>query len=130
MAVIGVGIDSTEIAYFANLLESDSASLRRIFGESELDSLGGEPHQRARRAAGHFCAKEAILKALGTGLSGGVAFTDIEILTGAHGEPLAVLLGHAAAVAESRGVRRWLISITYDGMYASAIAVAETGGGD
>jgi holo-[acyl-carrier protein] synthase len=75
------------------------------------------------RLSGRFAAKEAVLKVLGTGLRGGVVWTDIEVLPDPLGKPLVILHGVAAKLAEAAGIRRILISITHAGEYAMASAI-------
>ena len=73
--------------------------------------------------SGIFAAKEAVSKALGTGI-GKVAWQDIEILHEWTGEPLVHLHGYARVVAEKKGLKQWSVSITHDGGLAAAVAVA------
>lgn len=73
--------------------------------------------------AGRFAAKEAILKVLGTGWRGRIAWTDIEITNDAAGRPEATLSGHTAEVAERLGITRILLSITHTEHYAAASAL-------
>lgn len=74
--------------------------------------------------AGRFAAKEAILKALGTGWRGQIAWTDIEILNDDAGKPHVALSGHTEVVARRLGVSRILLSITHTEHYAAASAIA------
>jgi holo-[acyl-carrier-protein] synthase len=69
-----------------------------------------------------FAAKEAIFKSFGTGWDSGVQFTDIEIIDGPHGEPLAALSGKFAELAALRHVSRVLVSMAYDGDFAIGVA--------
>ncbi|HBO34937.1 MAG TPA: ACP synthase, partial [Anaerolineaceae bacterium] len=73
--------------------------------------------------SGLFAAKEAVSKALGTGI-GKVAWQDIEILHEWSGEPILHLHGNALLVAQEKGLRQWSVSITHDGGLAAAVAVA------
>lgn len=74
--------------------------------------------------AGRFAAKEAILKALGTGWRGQIAWTDMEILNDEAGKPQVALSGHTEVIARGLGVSRILLSITHTEHYASASAIA------
>lgn len=80
------------------------------------------------RLAGRFAAKEAILKVLGTGWRGGIAWNDMEILNDRAGGPHLRLSGECARVAEQLGITRIFISITHTANYAAATAtgVSET----
>jgi holo-[acyl-carrier protein] synthase len=73
--------------------------------------------------AGRFAAKEAVMKALGTGWRGGVEFRDIETLPDPLGRPLVTLTGKTAELADTLGIRQVLISISHSGEYAMASAI-------
>lgn len=75
------------------------------------------------RIAGRFAAKEAILKALGTGWRGQIAWTDIEITNDPAGQPHVTLSGHCRDVAAKLGVTKILLSITHTEKYAAANAI-------
>jgi holo-[acyl-carrier protein] synthase len=77
------------------------------------------------RIAGRFAAKEAILKALGTGLGGGVTWRQIEILPDAQGAPRAKFSGTVARKLKALGATRCHLSISHQGGYAVAFAVLE-----
>lgn len=89
----GVGIDILEIDRIAPLI-SREAFLKRVYTQGEREYLKSCGKQAAQSAAGMFCAKEAVAKALGTGFSRGLAFRDIEISHTAKGMPQAVVAGH------------------------------------
>lgn len=74
------------------------------------------------RLAGRFAAKEAILKVLGTGWRGGIAWTDMEILNDRAGSPHLTLSGECARIAEQLGITQILISITHTQNYGAATA--------
>lgn len=74
--------------------------------------------------AKRFAAKEACLKALGTGYAQGIGFVDIEIQHTDVGQPIVHLTGAAAQRAEAIGAHNWLISISDDGNYAIAYVLA------
>ena len=120
--LVGVGIDLVEIAEIERLL-SDPAGhfLQRCFTEAER-ATAGNGARGARRLAGRFAVKEAVVKAIGTGWGDGIAWTDIEVLTAPSGAPFVILRAGAAAAAGH--VRRWLVSLSYAGDYATAVAVA------
>ncbi len=69
-----------------------------------------------------FAAKEAIFKTFGIGWETGVQFKEIEVRDGEHGEPIPVLTGRFAELASERDVSRVLLSLSYDGDYAVAVA--------
>ena len=115
MAVKGVGIDLCEIARMQTLLD-EGRSLRRMFTEDEQAYIAGKGASAAQTMAGMFAAKEAVLKALGTGMS--IPMTDIAISHTALGQPVATLTGKAADCGGTV-----MISITHEGGMAAAFAV-------
>lgn len=81
----------------------------RCFVQEELDEVGDGP-DRIERLAGRFAAKEAVLKALGTGFGAGVAFSDVVIHRAAGAPPQVRLTGGAAKVAIELGITEWRLS--------------------
>ncbi len=73
--------------------------------------------------AGRFAAKEAILKVIGTGWRGAIAWTDMEILNNSAGQPILTLSGHTKKVADDLGIDQIMISITHTESHASASAI-------
>ena len=94
---------------------------RRVFTPAELAEIGDSFED----AAGHFAAKEAASKALGTGI-GYVAWHDLEILHGQWGAPQLFLYGRALQVAEKLGWSSWSVSITHSTELAAAVVTAIT----
>ena len=77
---------------------------------------------RSQRYAARYAAKEAVLKALGTGLAGGIGWTDISIER-EDGPPKVILAGEAARIAESQGITSWLISLSHTDTMAIASVI-------
>ena len=99
----GTGFDLTALSRIASLLERyGDRFLTRVLTERERESLPSASAGRTAYVAGRFAAKEAAVKALGTGFSEGVGMHDVEILPLASGRPELHLHGAAAARAESR----------------------------
>jgi holo-[acyl-carrier protein] synthase len=118
--MVAVGTDIVRIARLQRNAETlGDTFLRRSFTDRELEICAG----RAESLAGRWAAKEAVMKALGAGI-GEVALTDIEIDRGDSGRPAVRLSGTAAARAGSWGLTHWDVSISHDGEYAIAVAVA------
>lgn len=114
------GIDTIEICRMENIKDS----IRKRFIERVFTAL--EISQAADRYdvfSGLFAAKEAVSKALGTGI-GFVAWKDIEIVHLNTGQPLVKLHGNAKDVAEQLGLSTWSVSISHDRNKAIAVAVA------
>lgn len=124
MNVIGHGIDLVEIAALQRWIEDPRNPLiPRCFVQSELNEIG-DGADRLERLAGRFAAKEAVLKALGTGFGGGVAFTDVMIHRAPGAPPEVRLTGGAAQAAAALGVTAWHLSISHAGGMAMASVLA------
>ena len=121
--IIAIGTDIVEIARIAELLERQPQRfVKRILCPAELEqyaSLGNPAAFLAKR----FAAKEAIAKALGTGIGHGVSFQDMQISNDEKGAPHVQLSGGAAEVMQSRGGQRVLISLADERDYAIAYAM-------
>ncbi len=111
----GIGIDLCEISRMQTLLDGN-LPLRRLFTLEEEAYIRSKNRAAAQTAAGLFAAKEAVLKALGTGLS--IPMTDIVITHTPLGQPLASPTGKAAELGGAM-----MISITHEGDMAAAMAV-------
>jgi len=95
--------------------------IRRVYTETEI----AQAQDDNDTLSGIFAAKEAVSKALGTGI-GKVAWQDIEILHAPGGEPGVVLHATGLAVAQAKGLVEWSVSITHEGGMAAAVAVAQS----
>ena len=123
--VIGVGIDSIEIARVANSVQRNPRLQRRLFTPRELAEL--PPGEKAwSRMAAVFAAKEAVFKAFGTGLARH-SWQQVEVVHDRLGAPRIELNGKAAATADRRKIVRLHISISHDRERAVAICIAEGG---
>jgi holo-[acyl-carrier protein] synthase len=94
----------------------------RLFTEAERSYADARADPTERYAV-RFAAKEAVMKALGVGL-GEIQMRDIEVRRADSGAPEIVLHGTAAALAVSRGVQRWLVTLSHSETVAQAIVVA------
>lgn len=122
--VIGHGIDLVEVAELRRWIEDPRDPLiPRCFVQAELEEIGDGP-DRIERLAGRFAAKEAVLKALGTGFGAGVAFTDVVIHRAPGAAPEVQLSGGAAKAAEALGVTAWRLSISHTGGLTMASVLA------
>lgn len=119
--VIGIGTDICHIERIKKLVPE---AVARILTPAEADYCRryASPHERI---AGRFAAKEAILKAMGTGWSEGLGWGQIEIMPGPSGAPSVALTGAAAEKLAALGATRCLVSISHQGEYAVAFAVIE-----
>lgn len=124
MNILGHGIDLVDIAEIRRWIDDPRDPLiPRCFVQEELNEVGNGP-DRVARLAGRFAAKEAVLKALGTGFGGGVAFSDVIIHRAAGAPPQVRLTGGAANAAAERGITEWQLSISHAGAMAMASAIA------
>ena len=126
--IVGVGVDAVDVVRFRRLLDRRPSLAHRCFTASE-QSDAGMSADRAQGLAARFAAKEAVMKALGSGL-GAFALRDVEV-TRAPGAgatrnaPSLVLRGGAAALAGERGAGRFHVSLTHTDGVAIAFVVAE-----
>ena len=118
--ILRTGIDLVEVSRLMELkVGIKQRFLQRVFTERELH----EAEESAQYLAGRFAAKEAVAKALGSGI-GLVAWKEIEILRGLNGEPLLVLGEKAQELSEEAGIISWSLSISHTSKYALALTVA------
>lgn len=124
MAILGIGTDLARIERFRRFLEPGSRVLDRLYSSEERDYALAKrdpaPHLAAR-----FAAKEAFLKALGTGLRDGLAWGQIRVRQDALGAPCLFLDGRAAELLAERGAARTHLSLAHDGEYAVATVILE-----
>jgi holo-[acyl-carrier protein] synthase len=114
--VIVHGIDIVDVAHFGkttSVMESGG----HVFLPAELSHVADDAN-RIERLAARFAIKEAVLKALGTGLGDGYALRDVEVTTNDRGAPGVVLHGLCANRAASMGIVRWLVSCSHNGLVA------------
>lgn len=125
MPILGHGIDLVETARLGHLVEAHGARfLDRCFTPAE-QAYARERARWVEHLAGRFAAKEAILKALGTGWSRGIAWTDAEVARAPGGRPIVRLHGAARARARAMGIESWVLSITHVRDHAMASAIGE-----
>ena len=115
--IIGVGIDLVDVARFTRVLERRPSLRQRLFTERERRL------ERIERLAARFAVKEAVMKALGTGL-GSVSFRDIEVVSQESGAPQVQLHATALQRATVLGVARWHVSLTHTDHSAGAVVIA------
>lgn len=118
--MISVGVDAVEIARVGAVYRRfGERFLKRVYTDREADRYRGRLNELAAR----FAAKEAVSKALGTGLHG-ISWREIEVLPDRRGKPLVYLSGRASRRAEELGLRDFAISLTHTGDLAIAFVVA------
>lgn len=124
MAIVGHGVDIIEVDRVRRMLADHGEHfLQRVFTPAEVAYAEREKRQ-AEVYAGRFAAKEAVMKALGTGWRRGVAFNQIEILQKPSGEPYVLLHGRTADIALERRIANIWITISHIKATAIASAIA------
>ena len=119
------GIDLVPISRIERMLDQHGDRFRnRVFTPGEQHDADHHQRGRAERYAARFAAKEAVLKALGTGLSRGITWLDVEVVRSAAGVPRVRLSGGAADRARARGLEQWHLSLSHAGGMAVASVVA------
>ncbi|MDA3129577.1 holo-ACP synthase [Aliibacillus thermotolerans] len=118
MSIVGIGIDIVELARMKRLLEKDDRFIKRVFTDWEqarLSQLQGK--RKIEYAGGRFAAKEAFVKATGTGISKEYGFQDIEVRAYDSGKPYLIAPNH-----------HWVVhlSITHSDTYALAQVILES----
>ena len=124
MPLIGHGIDIVETARIRDLVETHGQHfLDRCFTAAEQAYCERNQKRYYEHLAGRFAAKEAVLKVLGTGWRGGIAWTDIEVVKEPSGQPKIELTGESLKIATELGIARWHVSISHIETHATASAI-------
>jgi holo-[acyl-carrier protein] synthase len=124
--IVGLGLDIAEIDRIAEAITRHGTPiLERLYTPGEVTYCESHKNKFERYAA-RFAAKEAAMKALGTGWTRGVRWRDIEVTNAPSGKPSLVLSGVARQVADRLGVRNISLSITHSGNLALAQVIFES----
>ena len=124
--VVGVGTDLMEIKRIEqSVARFGDRFLARVFTEGEI-AYCRRKKNAAESFAARFAAKEAGAKALGTGISHGINWLELEVTRGPSGQPLLQLSGRAAARARTLGITRISLSITHSRDMAMAVVIMES----
>ncbi|MDY0166597.1 MAG: holo-ACP synthase [Thermoguttaceae bacterium] len=122
--VVGIGTDITECLRIARMIERYGETfLRRVYTMGEIQYCQSRK-QATQHFAGRWAAKEAVLKALGTGWRPGIAWHDLEIRPEPGGRPTVAFRSGARDMVEQAGISRVLVSISHCRTHAVAYAVA------
>ncbi len=125
--ILGTGIDLAEVERIREAVEKYGRRfLERVFTREEI-AYAERKANRHERYAARFAAKEAGMKAIGTGWRGGVRWQDFEVRNQRGGRPELVLHGVAAEVARQMGVERIHLSLTHTAAMAQAFVILEGG---
>ncbi len=125
--IINIGVDSADAARFKRLLaQNRDQLLTTLFSTEERAAMPALNDKReAGYMAGRWAAKEAVLKALGTGI-GPVSLPEVGIFAYASGQPYIVLYGKANVRSQELHINRWHLSITHVKETATAYVIAES----
>ena len=121
--IVGIGCDIIEIERIARAIKSESF-IRRVFTAEDAAYCQRRGQQAAASFAARFAAKEAVLKALGTGLREG-SLQEIAVDNDGLGKPLVQLSGHFAMLAKQLGVKNIQISLSHSRDFAVAYVIME-----
>lgn len=125
MSEAAVGVDIVEIQRMERILSKTPSFAQRMFTEEERVYCESSSRPAAHYAC-RFAAREAVLKALGTGFGKGVGRKDVSVSRDQNGKPIAVLSGGALKAAQSRGIVEVAISLSFTSELAVANAMAIT----
>jgi len=121
------GIDIVEIERIRRAIENGGdAFIRRVYTPGEIEYCESRGASRISSYAARFSAKEAVSKALGTGISQGISFQDIEVVNDGNGKPRVILRGEAEKRFRMLNGISMDVSLTHSKEYAAAYAVIQT----
>ena len=124
MRVVGIGVDATEIERVTKLYERHPETfLARVFTPGEQEYCKSRVKGFGESLAARWAAKEAVMKALGTGWNDGVKWTDIEVRSLPSGKPELIVHGGAKKIADALGIVDWRLSLTHSKTLAIAFVV-------
>ena len=122
--VLGIGTDITECLRIAKMIERHGELfVNRVYTPREISYCQNRA-QATQHFTGRWAAKEAVLKAIGTGWRRGIAWRDIEIRNEASGQPVVAVCAGVRDVVERLGVSKILVSISHCHTHATAYAIA------
>ena len=122
--IYGTGIDIIEVSRIKAVMERDIGFREKIFTPGEIAYCETKKHKFENYAA-RFSAKEAFLKAIGTGWRFGIRFADIDVYHDEYGKPLIKLSGKAEQLAKDEGISKIHVSLSHLKEIATAIVVVE-----
>ena len=124
MEIVAHGIDLVDCPRIEQMIQRHGERfIKRVFTAAE-QAYAEKNKNEVEKLAGRFAAKEAVLKLVGTGWRGKIAWTDIEIINNAAGQPEVTLGGEVRKIADKLGIKHVSVSITHTANFAIASAVA------
>lgn len=123
--IVGTGVDIVEVPRIAETMARfGERFLRRVFTEAEIRYCDSK-FNRIERYAARFAAKEAALKAMGTGLRQGISWREVEVSREPGGRPTLIFSGRAAEIAAKLGMKRASLSLSHTAQHAIAQVILE-----
>jgi holo-[acyl-carrier protein] synthase len=122
--IIGHGVDLVEHESFSLLVAKEDAFLKRCFTTDEIEQARATA-ESLQWFASRFAAKEAVMKALGTGWTQGISWHEIKVVSESGGRPVIALSGRAQEIASNQGITRFIVSLSHakHASIASVIAI-------
>ena len=126
MTLAGIGTDIVSVARIETVVTARGERFAaRVLSAREQERYAAAGADRVAFLARRWAAKEAVAKALGTGIGERLRFRDISVVNDANGAPRVILEGRGAATAAARGIVAWHVSLSDERAYAVAFVVAE-----
>ena len=124
MGIVTHGIDLVDCPRIEQMIQRHGERfVKRVFTDAEQAYARANKNE-VEKLAGRFAAKEAILKLIGTGWRGKIAWTDIEVINNAAGQPEVTIVGEVKRITDELGIEHISVSITHTANFAIASAVA------
>jgi len=124
MEIVAHGIDLVDCPRIEAMIERHGERfIQRVFTAAE-QAYAEANKNGIEKLAGRFAAKEAVLKLMGTGWRGKIAWTDVEVINNSSGQPEVTLSGEVERIAGKLGIKHISVSITHTANFAIASAVA------
>lgn len=124
MGIVAHGIDLVDCPRIEQMIQRHGERfIKRVFTDAER-TYAKSNRNEIEKLAGRFAAKEAVLKLIGTGWRGKIAWTDIEIVNNPAGQPEVTIRGEVKKIADGLGIEHISVSITHTANFAIASAVA------
>ncbi|MCK4998501.1 MAG: holo-ACP synthase [Anaerohalosphaera sp.] len=124
MKIVAHGIDLVDFPRLEEVIvRHGDRFLNRVFTKRE-QAAADAVKNRFEKLAGRFAAKEAVLKLIGTGWRGKIAWTDIEVINNELGQPIVHITGEVKRIADQAGIEQITLSISHTANFAMASAIA------
>jgi holo-[acyl-carrier protein] synthase len=122
--IVGIGTDIVEVGRIARLLKTNLHFVDKVYSAAEI-AYSSAKASPAQSYAARFAAKEAFMKAIGTGWDQGVSWKEIEVINNNEGKPELVITGRSAELARAMKIRKMHLSLSHEKDYAIAYVVLE-----